>query len=151
MSCRLPLIKGFGLLTNYKYFTFLSVTTKIAMLMAVTFTLIVPMETNGTLHPGVCKRERAREMWLRCSSHHWLKDRSYRSRWVCGRYTLNLRHSPVRLELRKSQDYRSECEPEGTTQLGRQPVFHLSLPPQEAGEREKILIKSELKRGEITW
>lgn len=39
----------------------------------------------------------------------------------------------MRLELRKSQDYRGEYEPEETTTLlGQQPVFHQSLPPQEA-------------------
>lgn len=81
----------------------------------------------------------------------WLKDRSYRSRCVCGRCTLNLRRSPVRLEPRKSQDYRGECEPEGTTQLGRQPVFHLSLPPQEAGERGKDpdKIRAEKRRDNV--
>lgn len=49
----------------------------------------------------------------------------------------------MRLELRKSQDYRGRCEAERTpTSLGQQPIFHQSLPPTGskslyAGECEK--------------
>lgn len=61
----------------------------------------------------------------------------------------------MRLELRKSQDYRGECEAEGTpTSLGQQPGFHQSLPPTGSGslyagecEKDPDKIRTE-KRGD---
>lgn len=56
----------------------------------------------------------------------------------------NIRPHPVKLELRKSQDYRGECELEGTTApLGQQPVFHQSLPPQEADHYMQEYVKKD--------